>query len=106
MIVIVRLFPVKVAVQDGGRRLSRMGVIPRVFAMMLQLMSRQTDSDRGPQSPADEAGDGCPSASRLIHRAILEEPRRSVNQSRRGRYELPLGLQPSAKQWQRGVAKR
>ena len=55
---LVGIVLVEVAVQErlGGR--GRMGVVPRLGRVVLELVGRQCRADRRAQGPAPEAGDG------------------------------------------------
>ena len=70
---VVRVFLVDVAVQERLRGLSRVRVVQRLSAVVLELVGGKADPDRRPESPGREAGDCSPSAARSKHRVIVEE---------------------------------
>ena len=70
---VVRIVLVDVAVQERLRGLSRVRVVLRLRAMVLELVGGKADPDRRPESPGRETGDHSPSAVRTQHRAIVEE---------------------------------
>lgn len=70
---VVRVVLVDVAVQERLRGLSRVRVVLRLRAVVLELVGGKADPDRRPESPGRETGDHSPSAVRTQHRAIVEE---------------------------------
>lgn len=70
---IARVVLVDMAVQERLRGLSRVRVVSRLRAVVLELVGGKADPDRRPESPGREAGDRSPSAVRTQHRAIVEE---------------------------------
>lgn len=70
---IARVVLVDMAVQERLRGLSRVRVVLRLRAVVLELVGGKADPDRRPESPGCETGDHSPSAVRTQHRAIVEE---------------------------------
>lgn len=70
---VVRIVLVDVAVQERLRGLSRVRVVLRLRAMVLELVGGKADPDRRPESPGHKTGNRSPSAVRTKHRAIVEE---------------------------------
>ncbi len=81
MHMVVRIVLVDVAVQERLRGLSRMRVILRLLAVVLELVGGKADPDRWPKSPGREAGDRSPSAMRTKHRTIVEEAPEQVKEN-------------------------
>ena len=78
---VVRVFLVDMAVQERLRGLSRVRMVPRLRAVVLELVGGKADPDRRPESPGREAGDCSPSAVRTQHRAIVEEAPQQVKEN-------------------------
>ena len=72
---VVGVVLVDVAVQESLGGFGRMGVVPRLGSVVLELVGRQSSSDRRAQGPAPEAGDRERTAARAKHGArIVEYP--------------------------------
>lgn len=70
---VVRVVLVDVAVQERLRGLSRVRVVLRLRAVVLELVGGKADPDRRPESPGRKTGNRSPSAVRTKHRAIVDE---------------------------------
>ena len=81
---VVRVVLVDVAVQERLRGLSRVRVVLRFRAVVLELVGGEADSDRRTKSPSREAGDPSPSAH-TEHRVIVEETPGQVKANGSGR---------------------
>ena len=80
MHMVVRVVLVDVAVQERLRGLSRVRVVLRFRAVVLELVGGEADSDRRTNSPSREAGDRSPSVH-TKHRVIVEEPPEQVKEN-------------------------
>lgn len=78
---VVRIVLVNVAVQERLRGLSRVRVVLRLRAVVLELVGGKADPDRRPESPGRETGDCSPSAVRPKHRVIVEEAPEQVKEN-------------------------
>ena len=81
MDVVVRIVLVDMAVQERLRGLSRVRVVLRLRAVVLELVGGEADADRRRESPACEASDRNQPVARAEHRLIVEDRSANVNRT-------------------------